>query len=69
MAQTIEMYDSLNCRTNRAPQIETDREDMHDGKRNMSDYLRSITTRVADKRAGDALTNKIRNEFSAVFQG
>ena len=33
----------------------------------MSDYFRSSTNRVTDKRAGEVLTNQIHNEFNGVF--
>ena len=44
------------------------RENVHDGKRIMSDYFKSSTDRAADKRASEVFTNKIHNEFSDVFQ-
>ena len=34
-SQKIEMSDGPNCRPNKAPQTQTDREDMHDGKENL----------------------------------
>ena len=45
---------------------ETDKVSTHDNT-NMPDYFRSSTNKAADKRANNALTNKIHNEFSYVF--
>ena len=66
-SQTVETSDSPDCRIKEAPQFITDKEDMHAGKRNMSDYFRLITDRVEDKRASELLINKIHNEFSDLF--
>ena len=66
-SQTVKTSDSLNCRTNKAPQIKIDKKVMLDGERNISDYFRCITTRAADKTASEVLTNEIDNEFSEAF--
>ena len=54
---------------NGGPQAKTDKEGVHDDKMNMSNYSRSSTNRVADKRASAVLANKIYNKFSDVLSG
>ena len=49
--------------------MKTDREDMHNGKTNMSDYFKPSTNRVADKRASEVFINNIHNEFQLSFLG
>ena len=46
----------------------TDREDVYNSEKNMSDYFKSSTNQVAYKSASEVLTNKIHNVFSDVFQ-
>ena len=68
-SKTIEALYSPSCRTNKAPQNETDKAGMHDGKINMPDYFRSSTNKAAKERASEVSTNKIHNEFSDVLSG
>ena len=63
------MANSPNCRTGEAPQVQTDKQDVHDDKKTMPDYIKSSTNRVVGIRMSEVLTNKICNEFSDVFQG
>ena len=52
----METSDSPKCRTSGALQTKVDRKDIQDGKRKMSDYFKSSTNRVADKRVSELLT-------------
>ena len=68
-SQRIKTSKNYSCRTNEAPQNETDKAGMCDDKINMPDYFRSTANKAADKRANEVLTNNIHNEFSDVFPG
>ena len=67
-SQTMEMSDSPNCRTKKDLQVNEDREDVYDGKRKIPDYFKSSANRVADKRTGEVLTNKIHKSQVIFFQ-
>ena len=72
--QTIEATSSPSCRTNRTMQNDTDKGGTHDNNKNMPDYLRSSTSKAADERESEVLTNEIYSYLSNIaryklFQG
>ena len=51
-SQTIDISVSPNCQTNIALQMKTDRENMHDCKRNISDYSDIVEIEWQSKEGG-----------------
>ena len=67
-SQTMQAPNGPSCKANKGQQIKKDNVDLNDLNSNMLDYFRSSINRPGDKRATQALINKIHNEFSDFFQ-
>ena len=80
--QTRHVAGSQNCKTNMDPQAKLDEGSTSKDKTSMADYLNSRKSKTnmsehfissnnkeTDKRASEAITNRIHNTFNIVFSG
>ena len=61
--QTVEASDCPSCKTNKTPQIRTDKVDANYANANIPDYSRSSINSAAHKRARQLITQKLHNEI------
>ena len=65
--QTIQPFNSLSCKANKAQQIKADKVGVNDANSDMPYHFRSSINRAADKKASQVLMQKTHNKFRDCF--